>query len=83
MTTKVKNLPPLLEVLNPTKKYTMGAKMIEQTICGGKNTGISSDKTKGISPRTISRNNLNRASCGGQRNSITSFLARYRVQGVQ
>lgn len=33
MTRKVKNLPPLLEVLNPTKKYTTGAKMMEQTTC--------------------------------------------------
>lgn len=33
MTMKVKNLPPLLEVLNPTKKYTTGAKMIEQNTC--------------------------------------------------
>lgn len=33
MTMNVKNLKPLSAVLNPTMKYTTGAKMIEQNVC--------------------------------------------------
>lgn len=60
MTMKVKNLPPLLEVLKPTMKYTTGAKMMNLrtqttgTLMSG-HWPKSEDETQGMAADTQTR----------------------------